>query len=223
MAGLTDDDRRAVAAAIAETEQTTSGEIYCIVARASADYREVPLAWAALAALVPPLLAAGLGWTPWWPQSGWAVQAGAGDVTRALLGYAAVQAALFALTAALVSIPAVKAALTPAPLKRARVRRAAVELFLTHGLHATEARTGVLLYASLAERRVEVVADETIHRQVDAEVWGDAAAALTASLSKGRIAAGFTEAVRLCGAVLAERFPPSAANRDELPNRVVEI
>lgn len=223
MAMMTDDDRRAIAAAIAQAERTTSGEIYCIVAGDSADYREIPLAWAALMALVPPLIAAAFGWRPWWPDTGWLVQGASTDEARSIFGYAAVQALLFALTAALVSIPAVKHALTPAPLKRARVRRAAVELFMTHGLQATEDRTGVLLYASLAERRVEVIADQTIHGRVGDDVWGDAAAALTAALAKGRAAEGFTEAIALCGRVLAEHFPPRPGDRNELPDRIVVI
>jgi putative membrane protein len=173
--------------------------------------------------LVAPLIAVALGWTPWWPDTGWLVQGSETDVSRAVYGYAAAQAVLFAAVAGIVSIAAVKHALTPAPLKRARVRRMAVELFMTHGLQATEDRTGVLLYASLAEHRVEVVADQTIHAQVDQDVWGDAAAALTSGLATGQVAAGFAEAVRRCGAVLAERFPAKAGNRNELPDRIVVI
>jgi putative membrane protein len=220
---LTDDDRRAIASAIGEAERTTSGEIYCILAGRSADYRETPLAWATLAALVPPLIAVALGWVPWWPETGWLVQGAGTDVARAIFGYAGVQAALFALTAAVVSIPAVKHALTPGPLKRARVRRAAVELFMSHGLQATDARTGVLLYASLAEHRVEVVADQAIHRPRRrgglGRGGGGADGGARERAGEGRL----RRAVGLCGAVLAERFPPVAADRNELPDRIVVI
>jgi putative membrane protein len=207
-------------------ERSTAGEIYCIVARASADYRETPLVWATAAAFIPPLLALLFGWTPAWPaglSGAWVAQSGAPDVTGAVLSFAAAQAALFALTAALVAPSAMRLRLTPGVLKRARVRRAAVDLFLAHGLQATEARTGALIYASLAERRVEVVADKTIHSQVDPEVWGEAAAALTAALARGEAAAGFVKAIALCGAVLAEHFPARDGDRNELPDRLVEL
>mgnify|MGYP006899134627 CR=1 FL=1 len=113
--------------------------------------------------------------------------------------------------------------LTPRGLKRAKVRRAAVEQFLAKGVHRTEARTGVLIYASLAERAVEVVADETAHRQIDEGAWAQAASALATGLKRESAAAGFVRAVEQCGAVLAERFPRGADERNELPDRIAEI
>jgi putative membrane protein len=47
--------------------------------------------------------------------------------------------------------------------------------------------------------------------------------ALIAGIKQGRPGDGFVAAIERCGAVLAEHFPPGALNRDELPNRLVEI
>ena len=57
---LTQSDRARIEAAIKAAEAGTTGEIYCVVAGESSDYREVPLAWGAIAALGAPavLLAA---------------------------------------------------------------------------------------------------------------------------------------------------------------------
>ena len=53
-------DRQAVEAAVSEAEARTRGEIFCVVAQAASDYREVVLAWAAgVALLAPALLLAG--------------------------------------------------------------------------------------------------------------------------------------------------------------------
>ena len=55
MLNKADQDR--IAAAITEAETRTNGEIFCVLARDVSRYREVPLAWATIAALlVPPLL-----------------------------------------------------------------------------------------------------------------------------------------------------------------------
>ena len=95
--------------------------------------------------------------------------------------------------------------------------------FFAQGLDQTENRTGVLIYASLAERYAEIVADAGIHAKVTPDVWDQAIAALVAGMREGRPGDGFVAAIERCGAVLAEHFPPGALNRDELPNRLVEI
>ena len=49
---LTQSDHERIAAAITEAESKTSGEIFCVLAHEVSRYREVPLAWAAIAACV---------------------------------------------------------------------------------------------------------------------------------------------------------------------------
>jgi putative membrane protein len=46
---------------------------------------------------------------------------------------------------------------------------------------------------------------------------------MTAGMRRGAPADGFTAAIRICGAVLAEHFPPGEDNPDELPNALVEL
>src|SRR2546428_12645783 len=47
-------DKERIADAIRAAEAKTSGEIFCVIARHSSDYRLVPLAWAAALSLVVP-------------------------------------------------------------------------------------------------------------------------------------------------------------------------
>jgi putative membrane protein len=89
--------------------------------------------------------------------------------------------------------------------------------------HRTVGRTGVLLYLSLAEHRAEIVADAAIHSKVAPEIWGQAMAALIAELKAGRPGEGMAKAVRMIGDVLAEHVPKSSADRDELPDRLIEL
>jgi putative membrane protein len=81
----------------------------------------------------------------------------------------------------------------------------------------------VLIFASVAERYAEIVADQGINAKVTPEVWDKAVAALIAGIKDGRAGDGFVAAVEQCGVVLAEHFPPGALNPNELPNRLVEI
>lgn len=226
--GMTEADRAAVAAAIEEAERNTSGEIYCIVAREVSDYRHVPLAWAAVAALVLPLGAvlagldpAGLfAWTGGWAAAHASAQAGgAGPI----IAYAVVQAAVFWLAALIVALAPVRRALTPRRHKQERVHRAALEQFLARGLHLTADRTGVLIFLAQAERCAEVVADEGIYARVDPAVWRAVVGEIAEDMRRDSPGAALAKAVARCGAVLAEHFPPRPDDRDELPNRVVEL
>ena len=53
-------DHERIAEAVAKAESSANGEIVCVLARRSSDYRETPLVWACAAALV--LQAAPIGW-----------------------------------------------------------------------------------------------------------------------------------------------------------------
>lgn len=221
---ITQDDQARIAQAIAEAEKTTSGEIFCVVSRRVSSYGDVGLAWAAAAALILPALLIPFGFEGVWPQGGggWEAAHDSGlTVGRALGGYVLVQAAVFALVLLLSAIPIVRRWMTPAGLRRSRVRRAALQQFLAHGVHVTRERTGVLIFAALDDHQVELIADEGIHALVDPSVWGDAVASLTQALKAGRPVDGFEAAVGQCGQVLARHFPPRADNPNELPDHLV--
>jgi putative membrane protein len=219
----------AIAAAIARAESQTSGEIFCVLARQVSAYRDISFAWAAAAALILPLNLIFVGfeaqWFPGFTDTWEAGQLAARDVTigRTIGVYAVVQAAVFVFSYLILRIPPLTRLVTPHAIRRDRAREAAMHQFLAHGLHVTRDRTGVLIFAALSDRQVEIIADEGIYGRVDPEIWGDAVASLTAALKAGRPVEGFEGAITLVGDVLAEHFPPRDANPDEVPNRLVEI
>lgn len=215
--------------AIAAAEAKTSGEIFCVLARQVSSYRDISLGWAAAGALLLPLGLIPLGFDPAWIPGmgdGWqAAHLSSTDVVvgQSLAAYALIQSAVFVTVFLLTSIPGVRRFLTPRSVRRARVRRKAMEQFLAHGLHVTRERTGVLIFAALSDHQVEVIADEGIHGKVDQAVWADAVEALVRDMKDGDAAAGFEVAIGLCGDVLAEHFPPRALNPNEIEDRLVVI
>ena len=218
-----------IAGAIAAAEARTSGEIFCVLARRVSSYRDVSLGWAAAAALILPLGLVPLGfeaaWIPGFADSWEAAHLAAREVStgQALGAYAVTQAVVFLTVYLITRIPVVTRWITPRAMRRARTRNAALQQFLAHGLHVTEGRTGVLIFAALADHQVEIVADEGIYDKVDHSVWGDAAEALARGLKRDDAAAGFEAAVSLCGEVLAGHFPPRPANPNEVADRLVVI
>jgi len=195
-------DMERIAEAIRRTETATSGEVFCVLARASGSYRAYPLVIAFLLALLVPLPLIYLTFTS------------AIAIYSAQLGAALVLALVF-------NHRAFRFGIVPKRVKHDRAHAEAQNQFAAHGLHQTQSRTGVLIFVSLAERYVEVVADTGISEKVTDEVWDEAVKALLDAIKRDELGNGFIEAIGICGKVLAEHFPPGAVNKDELPNKLV--
>lgn len=223
---LSADDHARITAAITEAESHTRGEIFCVLAHSVSRYREVPLAWGALAAfLLPPLmvlpglhrLALADIFTSWTDESARAVEH---LILRALTTYSLLQAGIFAVVVLIVSLPAVRRMMTPRFLKRHRVRQVARHHFVAAGGRHQEPH--ILIYASLADRQVELVAHEAIHKAVGEGPWNAAVAAVTDGMRTGKPADGFVAAIGICGDALAAHFPSEGAPRNQLPNTLLE-
>jgi putative membrane protein len=73
--------------------------------------------------------------------------------------------------------------------------RRAKEVFYDRGIGRTKARDGVLIFASLLERRVLVLADEGVRAKVSPQAWQPAIDAMTAAAGEGRVGDGLAAAV----------------------------
>ncbi len=197
-------DKVRIADAIRAAEACTSGEIFCVIARHSSDYRLVPIAWAAVVALLAPL--------PLISLTGW----------PAAVIYLC-QLSVFIVVSLALSHPNLRVRVVPRRAKHDQAHAEAMRQFFAQGLDKTEHRTGVLIFASSAERYAEIVADVGINQKVAPQVWDQAITNLTAAIKAGRPADGFVAAIEQCGAVLAAHFPPGALQSDELPDKLVEI
>ena len=201
---ISDSDKERISEAIRRAEAQTSGEIFCVLAHHASDYRLVPLAWAAVIALALP-----------WPLIHF-------TLWSAELIYL-VQLLVFIVAMTVLSIPAIRFRIVPRRTKHERAHALALGQFFAQGLQHTKGRTGVLIFASMAERYAEIVADAEINAKAAPEEWSKAVAALVVGMKDGQPGDGFVAAIELCGAALAQHFPPGALNPDELPNQLVEI
>jgi putative membrane protein len=201
---ISESDKARIADAIRAAEARTSGEIFCVIARHSSDYRLLPVVWAAAIAFLAPLLLIAL--TSW----------------PARIVYLC-QLSVFIVVALALSHPKLRFHIVPRRAKHEQAHAQAMRQFFAQGLDKTERRTGVLIFASSAERYAEIVADVGINQKVAPQVWEQAISNLTAAIKAGRPADGFVAAIEQCGAVLAAHFPPGVLQPDELPNKLVEL
>jgi putative membrane protein len=200
---FTKEQHEAVAAAIREAEQKSSGQIVCVLARASSAYTHVPLLWAsALALLTPwPLI----DFTPW-------------SVQRIFLA----QLVVFLVAAVVFAWLRLRLLLVPRAVQRSRAHHAAIEQFVVRRVAHTKNRCGILIFVSLAEHYARIIADEGIAQKVPNAEWQTAIDALIDHMRSGDIAAGFTAAIERCSAVLAAHAPPDGS-ANELPDRLYVI
>jgi putative membrane protein len=217
-------DREKISAAISAAEATSDGEIVAVTTPLSDSYHDVALHWA----LVP--LFAVLAWAAWRPTAlawwyqflfgGWQPEPSIGELLTLLLFFAALK---FTVALLILKWMPLRLALTPGATKHRRVRRRAITIFKAAAERRTENRAGILIYLSMGERRAEIVADEAITKVTTPETWGEAMATLLADVRDGRPGDGICAAIQQIGIVLAEHFPKTATNPNEIPDKLIEL
>jgi len=221
---LTDAERGKVAAAIAAAESKSNGEIVAVATPISDAYHDVALHWA----LIP--LFAVLAWAAWRPTAltwwydflfgGWSPDPTLSELFTLLMVFAALK---FIVALLILKWMPLRLLLTPAATKHRRVRRRAIAIFKAAAERRTAGRTGILIYLSMAERRAEIIGDSAITSATNPETWGEAMAALLVDVREGRVADGIVAAIEQGGTVLAEHFPRSADDINEIPDKLIEL
>jgi putative membrane protein len=102
------------------------------------------------------------------------------------------------------------------------VNEAAITSFFLNGLHRTRDQTGIIIYVSVYERMVQVLADKGINDKVSPEVWQEVVGIVTRSMRERNPAEGICTAVQRCGELITEHFPIKSDDTDELPNLIVD-
>jgi len=201
---LSSEDREKVRAAVAKAEAGLTAEIVPCVFEQSSPYHET--LWGGAAAGMAAAVAAILLvdwfhqlWVPvsrlilWVPAAGLAGAAlgrWCGPFKRLLIGPVRMEAA---------------------------VARSAKGVFFDRGVSGTAGRDGVLIYASLLERRVVVLADHAVHGKVPHAAWDEAVAVMTGPAHEGRVADGLCAAVdKVAAALHAAGFAGKPASGNEL-------
>ena len=197
---FTDAARKRVTEAVVDVESRTAAEVVVVVRCASDAWRALDLAAGAAVAFAVLLLV--LFHPHPIPVAAMPIDVALGFVAGAVLCG---------------GIAPLKRALLPARRVAARVHAAACEAFVDQGVSRTRGRTGVLVYVSTFERRVEVVADVG----VDAKDLEAPVRALRDAVSRGADFDAFVEALRGIGPSLERPLPRAADDVNELPDAPV--
>ncbi len=90
------------------------------------------------------------------------------------------------------------------------------------GMTATAERNGVLFYIAPNLRRFQILGDEGIHRRCGDDFWKETASEVESHFRQGDFTQGILRGIEKVGQVLAEHFPPTGAERNELSDEIDE-
>jgi len=191
---FSEEDRRRIEEAVGAAERRTSGEIVPFIVRSSDDYEVVVWKGGGMAAglaLVVTMLIFHFyeGWGMAWLHTGW----GTASVTLAA-GFAGGLLGAF--------VPPLRRVLAGRDTMTRAVHRRAMKAFVEEEVFDTEERTGILIFISMLEHRIEVLGDAGIHEKVSPDEWADVVARLRGGIRSGRITDGIVDAVGMCGDLL---------------------
>lgn len=205
--------KAAVEDAVKRAEAKTSAEVVCVVATESGRYdRAESLAGLALA--LTGLVLADAAWQAGMSDGAWSHGA-------PLWVLAAGVAAGFVLGTVLASfVPPLRRLIVSRTELDEEVEAGADRAWVRSRVGSTKARTGVLVYVSLFERRVVVRLDEAVKDPAFAAALCEKA---VAGLKAGKREAVLVELIDATADALAGKLPPAAQRSDELPNHLVTL
>jgi putative membrane protein len=178
MQKLSTGDHESLRRAIDDAEKRTNTHIALVVVPVSDRYHMYPLAYGALLAL-----ALGGALALFCPQL---------SLRTAFVA----EAAVFVVFSAMFDWMPLRLRLVPGSIRRARARNFAHREFAAR--IATTHRGGLLLFVSLGERYVELLADRDLHARVGQQAWDRIVSELTSRARSGQLVKSLHAAIHAC-------------------------
>lgn len=116
------------------------------------------------------------------------------------------------------------------PLKRlfisdkeinAEVEEAAVNAFYKNDLYKTRDKTGVLIYISVFEKKVWVLADKGISCREDPKIWQEIVTIIVNGIKEKRQTDAIVKAIARTGEILGTHFPVKKDDTNELTDLII--
>ncbi len=186
---FTPDEHERIDAAIAEVGRSTAATLFVVVTRVSDRYSLYPVAWAAIAAILLGALISLL--RPYISSR---------TVIEIQLWF------VIAMTLLLDRLP-LRLRIVPTRVKHARAQQLAHREFNAHAIANPTQLHRILLFVSLGERYVEIVADHETHTLAPDGAWNKIVDEFLTTVKTGRVADGVLRAIAACGAILKEHHP----------------
>ena len=207
---LTPAEREDITRAVRAAEGLTSGEIVPMIVSSSAPYPMAAVRGGVVLALPLALLltspVAGSFWLD--PRDMWLFLAL--FLPLYLIAHQAVQ-----------RIPKLKGLFVSRKQMEEEVREAALTAFFSEKLYKTRDENGILLFISVFERKVWILADAGINARINRERWQGLVELITKGIRDGRQSSALCEAIGQVGDILKEHFPIQPDDINELRDLII--
>ncbi|MCY4172099.1 MAG: hypothetical protein OXF08_10965 [Bacteroidetes bacterium] len=190
---LTEADLNQIKEAVSTAEKQTSGEIVPYIVPQSAQHEVAVWRGSGLFALIGYAVILSVRWF-----SGW----GGALITEGIMPVLIV--ILTGVLGAVITqwVPSVKRRFAGSRRLALATHHRAMEAFLEKEVFLTRERTGILLFISLFEHRIEVVGDSGINAKVSPEDWTHIVARIQKHMKDGNLTDGLVEGIHECGHLL---------------------
>jgi putative membrane protein len=207
---LTPTEREDITRAIRAAEGLTSGEIVPMIVSSSAPYPMAAVTGGVVLAFPLALLLTSPVATYFWfdPRNMWLFLAL--FVPLYLIAHQAVKRIL-----------QLKRLFVSKAQMEVEVREAAVTAFFSEKLYKTKDENGILLFISVFECKVWILADAGINAKIDRDRWQGLVELITRCVRDGRQSEALCEAIRQVGDILHEHFPLPPDDINELRTLII--
>lgn len=110
--------------------------------------------------------------------------------------------------------------IVPKKVMAREVTNRALRHFTQAGVFNTRDRTGILLFISELEQRVELIADQGINEKIDQVQWNQIINTLVEGIKNKDSVSAICSAILSCGELLTKHFPIKADDTNELDNDI---
>jgi uncharacterized membrane protein len=100
------------------------------------------------------------------------------------------------------------------PLERA------IQVFEKLGMQKTKNRSGILIYLASESRKIAIYGDKGIHNKVGKEYWNNIVAQTILRIQSEDMTAAMIQVIKELGEPLAEHFPETNQEINELTNEI---
>jgi len=200
---ITDHDKEVIASVIKHAESKTSGEIVPVILDQSDFYPAAHFRLALVFGIISALICY---YTYYFEDPIILIWV---QLPGMILGYL------------LAYIPFLKRLFTTQREMSEEVHQRALEIFYNNKVSITKDRTGIMIFISLLERKVEVLADCGINEKVEPEYWNNLVSALLKKTKEGKIVEGLNCSITECAKSLEIFFPIQDDDENEISNELI--